>query len=41
MLLSPREPLARAMEAKPGWKKLYGDFWAAVFVRQDQTAPAR
>jgi len=41
MLLSPREPLARAMEAKPGWRKLYGDVWAVVFVRQDAPAPAR
>ena len=33
MLLSPREPLAKAMEAKPGWTKLYGDFWGVVFVK--------
>jgi len=34
MLLSPREPLARSMETKPGWRKLYGDYWAVVFVRE-------
>jgi hypothetical protein len=33
MLLSPREALARAMPSKPGWRKLYGDSFAVVFVR--------
>jgi hypothetical protein len=35
-ILAPREPLARQMDAKPGWRKLYGDRWAVVYARTDQ-----
>jgi hypothetical protein len=33
VLLSPDERLASAMNAKPGWRRLYGDRNAVVFVR--------
>ena len=33
-VLQPGEPLARAMDRKPGWKRLYRDRWAVVHVRQ-------
>jgi len=34
-ILAPREPLAKQMDAKPGWTKLYGDRWAVVHARTD------
>ncbi|MDB5447192.1 MAG: hypothetical protein JWQ97_2509 [Phenylobacterium sp.] len=33
-VLQPGEPLARAMDRKPGWTRLYRDHWAVVHVRQ-------
>ena len=32
-VLQPGEPLARAMDAKPGWRRLYRDRWAVVHAR--------
>jgi hypothetical protein len=37
-ILSPREPLARLMDAKPSWTRLYRDRWAVVHVRKDVLA---
>ena len=38
-LLSPGEPLVSAMSAKPGWRRLYGDRNAVVFVRDSKPRP--
>jgi hypothetical protein len=38
-LLAPSEPLARALDGRPGWRKLYGDRWAVAFARDG--GPAR
>lgn len=32
-ILQPREPLAKLMDAKPGWRRIYSDRWAVVHVR--------
>jgi hypothetical protein len=32
-LLQPREPLARQMDSKPGWRRIYSDRWAVVHAR--------
>jgi len=32
MLLSPGSALAQAMDATPGWRRIYRDRWAAVYV---------
>jgi hypothetical protein len=37
-VLSPREPLARRMDAKPGWRRVYADKWAIVHVRDGAAA---
>ena len=34
-ILQPREPLAKLMDSKPGWRRLYSDHWAVVHVRED------
>ncbi|CAN7297880.1 hypothetical protein LJR219_001472 [Phenylobacterium sp. LjRoot219] len=34
-ILQPREPLAKQMDAKPGWKLVYRDRWAVVHARKD------
>lgn len=34
-ILQPREPLAKLMDAKPGWKLVYRDRWAVVHARED------
>jgi hypothetical protein len=34
-LLPPAAPLAKALAARPDWKKLYGDKYAMVFARTD------
>jgi hypothetical protein len=34
-ILSPREPLAARMDAKPGWVRLYKDRWAVVHARRE------
>lgn len=39
-VLSPREPLAQAMDSKPGWRRLHRDRWAVVHVRVDAPAQA-
>ena len=33
MLLAPGEPLAKRLDAKPGWRRLYGDANAIVYAR--------
>jgi hypothetical protein len=40
-ILSPREPLAKKMDAKRGWRRLYADRWAVVHVRDVEPAVAR
>jgi hypothetical protein len=32
-LLAPNEPLAKALAANPGWRRLYGDRYAIVYAR--------
>ena len=32
-LLEPGEPLAKALDANPGWRRLYGDRYATVYAR--------
>jgi hypothetical protein len=34
-ILQPTEPLAKLMDSKPGWTRLYSDRWAVVHVRKD------
>lgn len=34
-LLAPQEPLVRVLDAKPGWRRIYGDRFAVVHVRED------
>jgi hypothetical protein len=38
-LLKPEEPLAHALDGHAGWRRLYGDRWAVVHVR-DGAAPS-
>lgn len=38
-IVTPGEPLARAMDAKPGWRRLYADRYAVVHVRTDASTP--
>jgi hypothetical protein len=40
-ILQPREPLAKQMDSKPGWTKVYSDGWAVVHARTDALAAAR
>jgi hypothetical protein len=39
-LLSPQEPLARALDAAPGWRRVYADRFAVLHVRASQAAAA-
>jgi hypothetical protein len=34
-LFTPDEPVVRLMDARPGWRRLYGDRYAVVHVRTD------
>lgn len=38
-LLDPHEPLAKALAAKPGWRRLYGDRYAVVYARDVAAQP--
>jgi hypothetical protein len=41
-ILQPGEPLAKQMDAKPGWRRIYSDHWAVVHAREAALeAPAR
>ena len=40
-ILQPREPLAKLMDAKPGWRRIYSDRWAVVHARVDAPEPVR
>jgi hypothetical protein len=33
-ILQPGEPLAKTMDAKPGWRRIYSDRWAVVHARE-------
>jgi hypothetical protein len=37
-ILTPGTPLARAMEAMPGWRRLYADRWAEIEVPAERGA---
>jgi len=39
-IISPRDGLVPLLEKRPGWRKLYGDPFAVVFVRNDALQPA-
>jgi hypothetical protein len=32
-ILQPREPLAKQMDGKPGWRRIYSDKWSVVHAR--------
>jgi hypothetical protein len=38
-IISPRDGLVPVLEKRPGWRKLYGDPFAVVFVRNDALQP--
>jgi hypothetical protein len=38
-VLQPREPLAKQMDGKPGWRRIYSDKWAVVHARVDALEP--
>jgi len=40
-IISPRDGLVSVLEKRPGWRKLYGDPFAVVFVRNDALQPAQ
>jgi hypothetical protein len=40
-IISPRDGLARLLESRPGWRKLYGDPFAVVFARDDALLTAQ
>ena len=39
-ILSPREPLVRVLDKRPGWQRVYADPFAVVQARTDALAPA-
>jgi hypothetical protein len=38
-ILSPREPLAHMLDARPGWRRVYADGFAVVHARADAVNP--
>jgi hypothetical protein len=38
-IFPPTAPIARALSARPGWKKIYGDDYAVVFAREEALPP--
>ena len=38
-ILSPREPLVRVLDKRPGWQRIYSDSFAIVQARTDALAP--
>jgi hypothetical protein len=37
-IVTPASALAKAMDARPGWRRFYADKWAVVHVRQNALA---
>ena len=38
-ILSPREPLVRMLDSRPGWRRVYADGFAVVHARADALNP--
>ena len=38
-ILSPREPLVRQLDKRPGWRRVYADAFAVVHARADAVNP--